>query len=227
MTKQLPLLILLLVTTWTLCEGGSWSRSWYRASSTGSQRQPVQSASWSKSWNTQQSSVPACSGPDCKTQSVNAITEPLNGDCSGDCDKTTCPSCMNLCSSRCASNLKCSTGCLNQCSCENPVEPEPETPCCHVLHPPTCFSDDYGNNQCFIRRHKECSNMCTSPVVSIQPGGNTRGCHYINNYPYVYCGNYERQDCGSCYSCDSGNPQQCSKSSGCNNGCRNTPFLLN
>ncbi|XP_044264436.1 uncharacterized protein LOC123011175 [Tribolium madens] len=215
---KLPLALFLL--TWTLCEGASsWSRSWHRTWNT--VPQPSQSSSWSRSWNTQQSSsVP-------QTKSSNN-KEVLSGDnCSGDCNTSiqTCPSCINTCSSSCASNLQCLKECLNQCNCENPeLVPEPETPCCQILHPPTCFSDDYGNNQCIIRRHKECSSkMCTSPVVSIQPGGNSRGCHYINNYPYVYCGNYERHDCGQCYSCEgSWNPQQCSKTSGCTEGCRKT-----
>lgn len=168
---------------------GTWQRSWSRTWNTQSQPSS-QTNSWSKSSkqtsNTKSnilSTNGGCTGPECTTCN--------NGNC--DTPIQTCPSCITTCSNQCSSDGQCLRGCLNHCNCEHP-EPEQteETPCCQVLHPRTCFDDEFGNKRCVMRRHKECSDTCTSPVVSIQQGGNTRGCHYIRNYPYVYCGNYER-----------------------------------
>ncbi|RZC33745.1 serine/threonine-protein kinase tsuA, partial [Asbolus verrucosus] len=78
-----------------------------------------------------------------------------------------------------------------------PYQPQiPSTPihdnCCYIMHPKTCYTEENGNRRCYIRRHRECSSSCTSPVVTIQedPEVTSSGCHYINSYPYAYCGNY-------------------------------------
>ncbi|KAJ3638237.1 hypothetical protein MTP99_001635 [Tenebrio molitor] len=89
------------------------------------------------------------------------------------------------------------------------------------MHPKTCFTEETGNKRCVVKRHRECSDGCTSPVVSIQEGGE-RGCQYIRNYPYAYCGNYQRLNCGDCYYCNGRyNPSECSRQSTCPSACKN------
>ncbi|GLV39703.1 hypothetical protein CBL_08231 [Carabus blaptoides fortunei] len=56
--------------------------------------------------------------------------------------------------------------------------------------------------------------------------GYANRCHHINSYPWIQCGRYGLQNCGSCYSCGAGyNPSTCSASAGCALGCRNNLFL--
>ncbi|XP_064211750.1 probable serine/threonine-protein kinase tsuA [Tribolium castaneum] len=100
--------------------------------------------------------------------------------------------------------------------------PEPyENNCCTVLHPRQCYSEQ-GVDRCFIRRHRECSSSCTSPVVTIEESeGAAQKCQFVRNWPYAYCGNYRRGNCNSCYNCGDGyNPSQCFQSSGCSDQCR-------
>ncbi|KAF5293266.1 hypothetical protein FQR65_LT11006 [Abscondita terminalis] len=129
--------------------------------------------------------------------------------------------------------------------------------CCYVVHPKECFvvprnvSEFEGienvNNtlpdiKCIRRRHKECSSICTSPVVLIQqmpppvyipppysyqpvPQSQPQ-CQFISQYPWQYCGNYQKHDCGSCYYCgENYNPQQCSMQTNCSEPCRNNLFV--
>ncbi|XP_044264680.1 uncharacterized protein LOC123011353 [Tribolium madens] len=114
------------------------------------------------------------------------------------------------------------------------VQPQPQIPqfiypqatqenCCTVLHPRQCYTAEGGESRCFIRRHRECSSSCTSPVVTIEQNDDerTQNCQFIRNWPYAYCGNYRRGDCNSCYTCGGNyNPSQCFKSSGCSDLCR-------
>ncbi|KAJ3650147.1 hypothetical protein Zmor_021854 [Zophobas morio] len=94
--------------------------------------------------------------------------------------------------------------------------------CCFVLHPRTCYTDNEGNNRCYIRRSRECSDACTSPVISIEQGSTTNsGCQRVGTWPYQYCGNYIRRDCNQCYTCGgSYNPSQCFRQSECSDSCR-------
>ncbi|KAF2892588.1 hypothetical protein ILUMI_13591 [Ignelater luminosus] len=87
--------------------------------------------------------------------------------------------------------------------------------CCYVLHPRECFYVQKNQTErqikCIRRRHKECSPLCTSPVVLIMPvlrpyplyvpqylpGSNyqqQQRCHYVQRYPWVYCGNYQKHE---------------------------------
>lgn len=84
--------------------------------------------------------------------------------------------------------------------------------CCYVLHPRECFYVQKNQTErqikCIRRRHKECSPLCTSSVVLIMPVPQPypqyipnyypspiyqqqQRCHYVQQYPWVYCGNYQ------------------------------------
>ena len=66
--------------------------------------------------------------------------------------------------------------------------------CCYVLHPRTCYNDTDGNTRCYIRRSRECSDICSSPVISIEQDATINsGCQRVNTWPYQYCGNYVRR----------------------------------
>jgi hypothetical protein len=102
------------------------------------------------------------------------------------------------------------------------TQPTTTNNCCQVLHPRRCYTDEDGTGRCYIRRHNECSDRCTSPVVTIEENQNAQsGCQYIRSWPYAYCGNYVRGDCNQCYNCGGGyNPRECFRSSGCSDVCR-------
>ena len=138
-----------------------------------------------------------CSGGGCNSCPGGNCGTPCSGiGCTGQqpAPIRTCSSCISGCSNRCSSN-QCVNNCLGSCSCDNERIVNTNTnQCCDVLHPKNCFTDDYGSRRCVVRRHRECSDLCSSSVVSLQQTeGASTGCHYIRNYPYVYCGNYERQ----------------------------------
>ncbi|RZC41278.1 hypothetical protein BDFB_011799 [Asbolus verrucosus] len=136
----------------------------------------------------------------------------------------TCTQCVNSCSNRCSNN-QCLSGCLGSCSC-NGRNTDTNSNCCYVMHPKQCYTDNSGDKRCVIRRHRECSDLCSSSVVSIQEkrvNGGTSGCQYIRNFPYVYCGNYERENCGQCYNCGGRyNPRECFRRRECTDTCRNS-----
>lgn len=74
--------------------------------------------------------------------------------------------------------------------------PQPQDNCCTVLHPRQCYTNEEGESRCYIRRHRECSSSCTSPVVTIEKNEEernlSRSCQFVRSWPYAYCGNYRR-----------------------------------
>lgn len=75
-----------------------------------------------------------------------------------------------------------------------PTQPPVQQNCCYIMHPKQCFAYENGRVKCYQKRHRECSSRCNSNVVVIDQNQDVKpNCQYINNWPYVYCGQYERQ----------------------------------
>lgn len=87
---------------------------------------------------------------------------------------------------------------LNETNVNNVNVALPNSPhnhhCCYVIHPPQCYYTPHGV-QCFRRRHKECSGICSSSIIQIDPSPKPipPNCYYIKQYPYIYCGQYSLQ----------------------------------
>lgn len=75
--------------------------------------------------------------------------------------------------------------------------------CCFVLHPIQCYTQPDGKTRCIQRRTKECRrDICTGSVIVIEDSGesvtnspskNDKNCIFLRNWPYLYCGNYEKR----------------------------------
>ncbi|XP_063710168.1 uncharacterized protein LOC134838553 [Culicoides brevitarsis] len=81
-------------------------------------------------------------------------------------------------------------------------------PCCMVVKPRTCHTGPMGI-RCHHKRHKMCSMQCTSRIMHVRShrshgfGGYipqpTPSCVYMNQWPFVNCGNRRMSSCAGCY----------------------------